>query len=267
MERVRAQGSTRRAGAARLAAAATLLALLTAGCGGRPPTLPSDATSDDPAPAAPADAWGRLAARVAAAQDKRYVAGYTLATRGRPDRSVSVTVAQDGSWLVNVPDGALSGTADVAVADSAAGLYQCAVGGASPGCVRVAGPGGHLPARLDPWVEHLFTDWLSVLTDRQVAISVDTATPIPGARGQCFSVEPSSASLAPPVDPGIYCYDADGTLTAATISAGTLLLTGAPMPAPATVALPAPVVPRDPLPTDGPPQAGQAPSAAASGPT
>jgi hypothetical protein len=253
MERVRASQPVRS-----LALALALLGLA-AGCGGQPPVRPGAAASGSPVPTTPADPWGRLAARVAAAQDKRYTAGYTLTSKGRAPRMVGVTIAQDGSWLVTIPGGALSGAADVAVADSTAGLFQCAVSGASPGCVRVAGPRGKLPARWDPRVQHVFTDWLGVLADRQVAISVDSANPLPGARGQCFSVEPSSASLAAPVDAGIYCYDTDGTLTAAALGLGTLVLAGTPAAAPPTAGLPGPIVPRDPLPV-----AGEAPAASPS---
>ena len=39
-----------------------------------------------------------------------------------------------------------------------------------------------------------------------------SSAPLPGIRGQCFSVEPNSAALAPPVDPGVYCFDEKGTL-------------------------------------------------------
>jgi hypothetical protein len=257
MERVRAQGPVR--------CLALALALLVAGtaCSGQPPVRPSDAASGSAVPNAPADAWGRLAARVAAAQDKRYVAGYTLTTRGRAPRTVTVTVALDGSWLVSIPGGALGGTADVAVADSTAGLFQCATGGESPGCVRVAGPRGRLPAKVDPRVQHVFTDWLGVLADRQVAIAVDAAPTLAGARGQCFSVEPSSASLAAPLDAGIYCYDTDGTLTAAALGLGTLVLTGTPTAPPPTAALPGPLVPRDPLPVAAPPPASPSPGPSA----
>src|SRR5437667_158506 len=83
-------------------------------------------------------------------------------TKGRPARTVAVTVATDGSWLVTVPGGALGGTADIAIAGTKNGLYQCAL--APPGgCVRVAGPDGAVPTRNDPRVHHLFTDWLGAL--------------------------------------------------------------------------------------------------------
>jgi hypothetical protein len=235
--------------------------LSAAGCATR---LPPADPSPSPGPTGPTDAWGQLAARVATAQDKRYVATYTLTSRSRPARTVTVTVAADGTWLVTVPGGALGGTADVAVADTPAGLYQCLLGatpGATPGCVRVADPTGTLPARNDPRVEDLFTSWLPILTDRDQAIAVNNAT-LKGAQGQCFSIEPNSAALAPPVDAGIYCYDAGGTLTAAALAIGTFMLTGAPTPAPPTVALPAPIVPGQPVPTASPsptasPAAGQ----------
>ncbi len=223
---------------------------LAAGCTGGAPVLPDQ--SGPPTPSVAVDAWTRLAGRAAAAQDKRYVAGYTLSTKGMPARTLTVTVAGDGSWLVVVPRGALGGTADGAVAGTPSGLYQCALG-ATPGCVRVGGPGSALPARYDPRIEHLFTDWLGVFTDRQAAISVAGTPTLPGVAGDCYSIEPNSAALAAPVDPGIYCYNPDGTLTGAALAMGTLVLSGVPAPAPATVTLPAPVVPGSPLPMSSPP--------------
>jgi hypothetical protein len=187
------------------------------------------------------------------------VAAYTLQTKGRPARTVAVTIATDGSWLVAVPGGALGGTADVAIADTKAGLYQCALG-PPPGCVRVANADGALPTRNDPRVHHLFTDWLRALGNREAALSVATAAPLPGSRGQCFSIEANSAALAPPVDPGIYCFDEKGTLTAASLALGTLTLASAPAPAPPTVTLPGPVVPGTPLGTAAPPSASASPS-------
>lgn len=219
------------------------------GCTATPPVL------DDPSPTAgptgPTDAWGQLAARLAVAQDRRYVASYTLNSKGRGPRTVTVTIAQDGTWLVAVPGGALGGTTDVAIAATPSGLYQCALGTA-PSCVRVAAADGTVPAANDPRVEYLFTSWLRILADRRQAIAVNPAI-LAGVAGQCFSVEPNSAALAPPVDAGIYCYDEDGTLTAASLAMGTFTLAGAPGPAPATIPLPGPVTAGTPLGMAAPP--------------
>jgi hypothetical protein len=230
-----------------------------AGCGTTPPILPDATPGKGTAATAPADPWGQLAGRVAAARDNRYVAAYTLQTRGRPARTVTVTIATDGSWLVAVPGGALGGAADIAIADTKAGLYQCALGPPA-NCVRVANPDGALPSRTDPRVHHLFTDWLGALGNRDAALSVAAAAPLPGSRGQCFSIEPNSAALTPPVDPGVYCFDEKGTLTAAALTFGALTLSSALAPAPPTVTLPGPVVPGTPLGTAAPPS----PSASAS---
>jgi hypothetical protein len=154
--------------------------------------------------------------------------------------------------MVAVPGGALGGTADVAIAANPSGLYQCALG-ATPSCVRVAAPDGAVPAADDPRIEYLFTSWLRILGDRQQAIAVNPASSPPGAGGQCFSVEPNSAALTPPVDPGVYCYDDGGTLTAATLAMGTFTLAGAPGPAPAAIALPGPVTAGAPLGMAAPP--------------
>jgi len=232
-----------------------------AGCTSPPPVLPDETPSATAVPTAPTAPWGQLAARVAAARDNRFVATYSLQKPGRPARTVSVTIAADGSWLVVVPGGALGGTADVAVAQTRAGLFDCTTSG-SVNCFRVGDAGATLPARSDPRIEHLFTDWLLTLSDRDAAISVDPAPPPAGAHGSCFSVGPDSAALAMPVDAGIYCFDDKGTLTAAAVTAGTLMLVSGPVAAPPTVTLPGPVVPGTPLATAAPP-ASPSPTASA----
>ncbi len=235
-----------------LATTAALGCASLAACTSHPPVLPDETPSATSVPTAPTDPWGQLAARVAAARDNRYVATYSLQKAGRPARTVAATVAADGSWLVTVPGGALGGAADVAVAQTGAGLFECTTSG-SVNCFRVGDAGAALPARSDPRVEHLFTDWLLTLGDRDAAISVDPATPPAGAHGSCFSVGPDSAALAMPVDPGVYCFDDKGTLTAAVVGTGTLVLVSGPAAAPPTVTLPGPVVPGAPLATAAPP--------------
>ena len=101
------------------------------------------------------------------------MAGYTLQTRGRPARTVTVTIAGDGSWLVTIPGGALGGGADVAVAATPGGLFECTVG-APTNCYRVGSAEAALPARSDPRVHHVFTDWLQVFSNRDAAISDET---------------------------------------------------------------------------------------------
>jgi hypothetical protein len=142
---------------------------------------------------------------------------------------------------------------DIALVYAGNALHQCALPAANHpygGCVRIA---GKLPAKADPKIQYLITDWLKVLTDRQVALAVWAVQSLPGATGQCYSVESSAASLTLPVDAGIYCYETDGTLTAARLSFGTLTLAGAPGAAPPSVVMPGPVVPGQPLPLAAPP--------------
>lgn len=259
-----------------MAALITILAL--SGCGtGHPPQLISNGT--DPgrstAATAPTDPHGQLVGLVAAAQDRRYIAAYTLVTRGRADRTVLVSLAGDASWRVDVPGAALSGGADVSIVGNSTGTYQCLLGGPAtvplsrlistpstvptpvtypaPACVKVAAAGKPVPARYDPVIEHFFTDWLDVLINRNAPISVFHATPLPRSTGACFSVEPSAASLVPPIDAGIYCFLPDGTLTAATIAGNSLVLSGLPATAPPTNPLPAPVIAGPAAPVKAPP--------------
>ena len=75
--------------------------------------LPEPPPSTGPAPQ-PADR-DRLAGLAAAAKDQRYVATYTLQAPDRPERTVTVAFGTDGTWVVAVPAGVLSGLADVAI--------------------------------------------------------------------------------------------------------------------------------------------------------
>jgi hypothetical protein len=231
--------------------ATLLLGYGVSGCSSPPTTTGEPTTAANPGQ----DVRDQLAGHAAAAKDRRYVATYSLAKEGRADRTVTVAVAADGSWVVAVPAGLLGGLVNAAIFKSRDGLFQCSLGPAggapawldpaltAPGCVKVS----RLRAGADPDVQHVFTDWIDPMIDRAAAISVATAKLLPGATGSCYSIEANSAALASPVDPGIYCYDTTGTLTAARSAFGTLTLVGTPAAAPPSVAMPAPVVDRAPL--------------------
>ncbi|RLP92229.1 hypothetical protein [Micromonospora sp. CV4] len=198
-----------------------------------------------------------LAALAAAAQDRHLVAQYVYSRSGQPDRTVVFTSANDGSWRVDVPGGALGGTVDISLAATADGLFQCAL--PSPGrvepasCVRVGERDEPLPRRLDPRVQHPLTDWLDVLTDRRAPLAVAPAGAPEGLTGTCYSVDSTSASLNAPLDVGIYCYDQDGTPTGVRTGTGTLRLAGTPGPPPAAVQLAGPVTDGEALGTAAPP--------------
>jgi hypothetical protein len=238
---------------------AVLLAGCLAACGGDAGAGPAP-TTPPPASVAPDDGAGgartELAGRAALAQDHRFSALYTLDSAGSEPRSVVATVATDGSWRVDIARGALGGTADVSVVQTADGVYQCGLPSAtapvSTGCVRVADPGRRIPREYDPKVQRVFRQWLGVFTDRQAPLSVDTVDPLPGAQGTCFSIDSISASLKAPVDVGIYCYADTGLLTAARVSYGTFRLVSA-AGAPASVTLPAAVVGGEPMGMESPP--------------
>lgn len=258
-------------------------------CGSDSPAAPLEEVG---LPAVAAPARDQLAALAAAAQDRHVAAQYTLSTGEGPDRAVAVTRATDGTWRVDIPGGALGGTADVSIARTGDGLFQCALalpppleptaqpadptgqpkdptgqptdqagqpaeappdlpGG--PTCVRVAGPDGPLPGFVDPRVQHPFTDWLGVLTDRRAPLSVSTVEAPAGVGGACFAVESTSASLSAPLDVGVYCFDPAGTLTGARLGLGNLVLAGPPAPGPPTVTLAGPVVAGSPLGVAAPP--------------
>jgi hypothetical protein len=239
------------------ALAAALLTVGVSACGDSAPAPepPPSPSASVPPPAQ--DARVALAARAALAQDHRFSAIYTLESRGFAPRSVLATVAVDGSWRVDIPSGALGGTADVSIAQLPAGLFQCAIPSATnpigPSCVRVAEAGKRVPRAYDPKVQRIIRQWLPVFTDRQAALSVTAAQPLPGSSGSCFSIDTISASLSAPVDVGIYCYADNGLLTAARVKFGTLTIAGAPAAAPPTIDLPGPVTGGEPLGQEAPP--------------
>jgi hypothetical protein len=239
------------------ALAAALLTVGVSACGDSAPAQEQTPSPSASVPAPDQDARVALAARAALAEDHRFSAIYTLETQGFAPRSVLATVAVDGSWRVDIPSGALGGTADVSIAQLSAGVFQCAIPSAtnpvSPSCVRVADPGKRVPKAYDPKVQRVFRQWLRVFTDRQAALSVTPAQPLKGSSGRCFSVDTISASLSAPVDVGIYCYADNGLLTAARVKFGTLRIAGAPAAAPASIGLPGPVTGGEPMGLDAPP--------------
>jgi hypothetical protein len=230
----------------------TVLALAISGCSGQARSLPAEPVTSGPATQVAADARSQLAARAAVAKDRRYVAAYTLAVRGKPARAVLVTMAADGTWRVDVQGGALGGTSDVAIAGRPEGQYQCPLMNGA-GCVKVSGPQGALPAAVDPRVQYPFTRWLELFLDRQVALSVAPAAALPGSTGTCYSVEPTSVAMQPVIDSAVLCYTDDGMLSAARAAFGVLTLSTQPSAPPATVVLPGPILNAAPLPTAAPP--------------
>jgi hypothetical protein len=228
--------------------------LLLAGCGDDP--APPDPDPTTPPPTAAADARDQLAALAAAAQDRTLTAIYTYRADGQ-DRSVSVTIAPDGSWRVDVPDLALGGAIDISIVRNEIGLFQCALPSAdqplSPTCVKIGEPDADVPAAIDPHVQRALVTVRHVLTDPGAPLDVSTTAPLAGAQGTCFAVETTTASVKAALDVGIYCYDKDGTLTAARLDYGDLALAGPPGPAPPSVSLPGPVTDDKPLGMTAPP--------------
>lgn len=241
-------------------ALAVLTGLVVAACGSPGGPDAGQSVPATPVPARP-DPRALLAARVAVAKDQRYVAAYTLTVPGRAPRSIVVSVATDRTWRVDIQGGALGGTADVAIANRPEGQYQCPINPAS-GCVKVAAGGKKLPPAVDPRIQYVFVNWLDVLLDRQIPLSVAPAEPLAGTSAPCFAVEPGVTAIQPPMDSGVFCYSDKGILTAAKLPFGQLMLTGDVVAAPPTISLPGPVVDGAPLGTSAPPPP---PSTAASG--
>ncbi|WP_091568468.1 hypothetical protein [Micromonospora sediminicola] len=245
----------RRAVPRRTGVLALLLPTVLAGCGADPPAVTPTGDAD-PVPVQVDAARDELAGVAAAAQDRHFTATYAFTPTGGTPRTVAVTSADDGSWRVDVPGWAHDGTVDVSLAATSDGLFQCVLpsaGRAEPAsCVRLGDADDAVPRRLDPRVQHPFTDWLEVLTDRRAPLAVSPAAAPTGVTGRCYAVDSTSASMNAPLDVGIYCYREDGTPVAVRAAFGTLTLTGEPGPAPATVELAGAVGYSEPVGRDAP---------------
>jgi hypothetical protein len=212
----------------RLPSASIALLLITgmAACSDSGATPEPDAPSQSAAALVP-EARSEFAGLAALAQDRRYAALYSLESGGST-REIVAAVAEDGGWRVDIPAGALGGTAGVTIIRVAAGLYQCTLSTpsapVSPTCVRVAERGDKVPRKYDPRVQRLFRQWLPVFTDRKAPLAVSVVRPLAGVEGTCYAVDSVTAALDQPVDVGIYCYSADGLLTGARVDFGQLKL-------------------------------------------
>ncbi|MFI2710414.1 hypothetical protein ACH495_09830 [Micromonospora sp. NPDC018662] len=220
------------------------------------PSGSAPAGTADPVPVQVDAARDELAGLAAAAQDRHLTATYAFAPPGGPSRTVTVTSGNDGSWRVDVPGWGRDGTVDVSLAATSDGLFQCALPSAGwtrpAGCVRLGDADDAVPRRLDPRVQHPFTDWLEVLTDRRAPLAVSPAKSPAGVTGRCYAVDSTSASLNAPLDVGVYCFGEDGTPLAVRATLGSLTLTGSPGPAPATVELAGAVTDGEPVSRDMP---------------
>ncbi|MFI1995071.1 hypothetical protein [Actinoplanes sp. NPDC020271] len=226
---------------------AVALALGLAGCGGddAPAATPTVSASASATAGGSPDARVQFAGLAALAMDRRYAALYSFTGGDGVARNVVATVANDGTWRVDIANGALGGAADVSIVHNANGVYQCMLSmtGApvTPACVHVTAKGEKVPSQFDPKVQRLFRQWLPVFTDRNSALAVSAVQPLAGASGSCYSVDSITASLDAPVDVGVYCYSTDGLLTAARVGFGVLKLVRQ-VAAPATVQFPGPEV-------------------------
>ena len=162
-------------------------------------------------------------------------AAYTLDGRRRADRTVTVTLAADGTWRVDIPGGALGRPADVVDGRPRRGRVPVLLG-------RRRAASGWPAAGAAPCRSGRSTRRCSTCSPTGSTALVDRARrALGGAAPAAARRRPAPASrwsrprssIAPPIDPGIYCYGDDGMLTGVRTRFGTLTLAGPPGAGPA----------------------------------
>ncbi|WP_144300374.1 hypothetical protein [Stackebrandtia nassauensis] len=238
----------------------TLATVALTGCGSgsaadtaKPSPSPAPAITSDRAPIGTSSAAGELAGLAAAAKGRDYSATYELTRPGDKPVEVSVELAADDRWSVEVPGGAQGGKADVTIARHRDFYVQC-VEGKRDSCARVDTKDDKIPSTIDPVVQHVFTDWLDVMINRSSPISVAYAEDVKGVAGQCFWLERNSVTVSSPIPSGVYCLRSDGIVTAAKASFGSLKLKGEPGSGPGKLTLPDADEDATPLGTSPPPK-------------
>ncbi|MFC4337288.1 hypothetical protein [Salininema proteolyticum] len=205
-------------------------AVILAGCG------TATATDDEtPEEDRPPSARLELTSAAAEAMDARYSAEYEWSGGG----NVTVDLAEDGTWMVGVEDWALGGEADVWIAWTTGGFYQC-VDEPEEQCVKIAAITGEIPEDLDPKVQLPFVRWLPRLADQHAPFQV-------AWDDGCFVLNRTTVVVDTPVPEGSWCFDGEGAIESVDVKdAGTLTLVGEKSEAPETVELPGQIVDGDP---------------------
>lgn len=237
----------------------TLAAATLTACGGstvdtaEPSPSPAPPVTSGRAPIGTASAAGELAGLAAAAKGREYSAVYEYTRPKREPVEVTVDMAAGDRWSVEVPGGAQGGKADITIARDRDTYLQC-VDAKPDVCAPIEVKDEAIPAKIDPVVQHVFTDWLDVFLNRSSPISVARTDRIKGVKGQCFWLERNSVTVSSPVPNGVYCLRTDGIITAVKADFGLLRLDGEPRPAPSKLKLPDTDDEATPLATSPPPK-------------
>lgn len=217
------------------------LALTACSSSTKPSASPTPTVSPSASPAVSAAV--QLARLAALSAKSSYSASYTV-TGAHPGR-VYVLRTPSG-YRFELATGAGKTARRAMLIRTTAGTVSCTVVPTPVTCLKVAGPGKGLPAVFDAGLQHVFSDYL-VLLSRVGADYTVTEAIAGSAGGQCFDVSPV-ASPAPTgaVAAGTYCFGPDGVPTRVTYPSGSLVLL-ARGPAPKAKDFVPPVAPR-PLP-------------------
>lgn len=237
----------------------TLAAATLSACGGSsgdtavPSPSPAPPPTSDRAPIGTTSAAAELAGLAAAAKGRQYSAVYELTRPKREPVDVTVEVAADDRWSVEIPGGAKGGKADVTIARNRDTYLQC-VDAKPDVCAPIATKDEEIPAKVDPVIQHVFTDWLDVMLNRSSPVSVAHADDLKGSQGECFWLERNSVTVSSPIPNGVYCLRSDGIVTAVKSEFGLLRLDGEPAEAPSKFKLPDTDDDATPLSTSAPPK-------------
>jgi hypothetical protein len=226
----------------RLLALALPLSLLVAGCNSDKPG-PEASESPSATPSATADPTTALAELAALSARSSYSASYK-ATGAHPGTARVVRTPTGYRFELTTSSGKYLRRALLIRTPSR--TVSCTLVPKPVTCLIVAGPGKPVPAVFDAGLQHVFTDYMTVLSKPSAKYTVTSAA-TSGEDTACFAVR-STATPAPAnaVANGTYCFAADGVITRVVFPSGEVVLT-ARGPAPSGNDFTPPVTPK-PLP-------------------
>ncbi|MDX6275469.1 MAG: hypothetical protein QOJ92_2679 [Frankiales bacterium] len=202
-----------------LLAASLSLTLLAAGCADSKPRAvqtPTPTPSETAPPIPAATALGQLASLGAAAS---YSATYVVT--GSSPGTARIFRTRNG-FRFELTTGKPGNRRKAVLIRTPSGSVSCTIAPTPMTCLLVALGNKPVPPLFDAGLQHVFSDYLVVLSKPSTAVRVSAAVAESPQDGACFRVAPTKAPLV--VATGTYCIAPDGVVTRVIYPSGQVVL-------------------------------------------